>query len=643
MRSHRHRIGGGGSALAAGPFFILLLATGISARAADLHVSKLGDGSDGSSWAKAFKTVQAALSAIPDDHGGHRILVRPDAYMEANLYPAAKGANGAPNILEVDFDGALGSGATGLAILDCGDPEKGLKSVDWWSNFRASPDFSGVGWDRWVIRHVYAAGGDAGLFWDLPPKPEPFTLTVEDSVGIGRAFGGGVANFIARSDEPIVFRRCRLWSLDWWGDAAGAYVRAENKSMPERADITFDDCTLVGPDNALQAGNPGYGGATRVKLKGCRLVALNFSQPRGTPSTGIIYSTIDGALLHVDLEESILMGFKLFGAGKGEVKFSVSGWAEAYVQFEQALPEGIHRLGHWPAEVFGSILPPPRPEPLRALVREPGIVSDLCEVTPIVWKDRLCLMESVRPAAWGGQADYHLRLRDAETGTEIARWGEGYSLASAIVRGETLYCFASRFEKGDWNDVTLLKSADLKNWERAVVIEQEKEHLFNSSVCADADGYVMAYETNDPAYPAFSVKFARSRDLETWTKLPGVVFGTDRYTACPCIRFVSGRYYLMYLEHRTPRWFFETWLARSDNLKDWELAPGNPVLTPMPDEGINASDPDIVEFDGKTLLYYSVGDQRTWMKIKRGAYTGGMQPFFESFFEPKNRAAGSGR
>lgn len=30
-----------------------------------LYVSKLGDNSDGSTWAKAFTTLQAALSAVP--------------------------------------------------------------------------------------------------------------------------------------------------------------------------------------------------------------------------------------------------------------------------------------------------------------------------------------------------------------------------------------------------------------------------------------------------------------------------------------------------------------------------------------------------------------------------------------------------
>ena len=36
-----------------------------------LYVSKLGDNSDGLSWAKAFRTIQAALDAVPDDHGGN--------------------------------------------------------------------------------------------------------------------------------------------------------------------------------------------------------------------------------------------------------------------------------------------------------------------------------------------------------------------------------------------------------------------------------------------------------------------------------------------------------------------------------------------------------------------------------------------
>jgi alpha-L-fucosidase len=172
----------------------------------------------------------------------------------------------------------------------------------------------------------------------------------------------------------------------------------------------------------------------------------------------------------------------------------------------------------------------------------------------------------------------------------------------------------------------------LKEWQSKVVVTQENEHLFNSSVCAAGDHFVMAYESNDSKYVPFSVKFAVSPDLQNWTKVPDAVFGKDRYTACPCIRYVDGEYYLMYLEHRTPRWFFETYLARSKDLKSWELSPRNPLLTPRDNDGVNASDPDIVEFDGKTHLYYSVGDQQTWTKLKVATYPGSLSQFYKSQF-----------
>ena len=83
---------------------VLVGVSGVAVRPANaaapqktLYVSKLGDNSDGRSWATAFGTIQKALLAIPDASGGYRIAVRPDTYVEANLYPAFKGAAGAYN------------------------------------------------------------------------------------------------------------------------------------------------------------------------------------------------------------------------------------------------------------------------------------------------------------------------------------------------------------------------------------------------------------------------------------------------------------------------------------------------------------------------------------------------------------------
>ena len=625
------------------------LAQPISPHGATLYVSKLGDNSDGSSWAKAFTTIQQALDAIPDDRGGHQIVVRPDTYFEAMLSPAHKGAEGAYNELVGDVDGRLGSGTSGWVVIDSGDPgQKGFKSYDWWGPIRANsqgwspahtdPTFSAIVWDRWVLRNLYVTGGDGGIFFDLTNQVKPFTVVVEDCVSVGRAFGGGVGNCLSRPQEPITFRRCHLWALDWWGDTAGAYVRIENEAMPDRPDAVFEDCTMVGPQCALKSSNFGFHTYSHIKCVRCRLITLNFSQPQGTPTDGIIQSVQEGKLLHVDLEDCTLMGYKVFGVMVNkdtakDIRYTVKGDVKAYVQFQQEVPEGIHRLGHWPVEVFRALVPPSPAKPSVFTAKE-FVRRDLCELSPFIWQGRLCHMECVRPATGGTAKDYCLSFKDAETGEEFARFAEGYGLASLLVRGNTIYAFASRWDNGNWVDVTLFKSSDLKRWESKVVVQGENEGIFNTSVCQAPGGFVMAYESNDPAYPPFTVKFARSKDLENWTKLPESTFGTNRYTACPCLRYAGGYYYVLYLEHRTPRWFFETYITRSKDLRHWELSAANPVLTPDDlDEGINASDPELVEFEGKTYVYYAVGDQLTWMNTKRVTYPGSLRRFLESWFK----------
>lgn len=349
-------------------------APGYSGRVgATIHVSKLGDGSDGKTWATAFRTIQAGLDAVPDDAGGHRVIVRPDAYMEANLAPSRKGAEGAYNALVCDFDGSLGSGAKGWALIDAGDPATGFKSWDWWSSIRASDKhwptgnnretFSSIVWDRWSLRRVYATGGDAGLFWDLTSKSgEGFTVVVEDCVGIGRAFGGGVAYPKVRPHEPTVFRRCYFLALDWVGDTAAVLVGGSEDAMPDRPHAVFEDCTLVHPDNALALSYAGR--RTRVKLSRCRLVALNFTQPEmGGKSTGVICTQghAPGGSLHVDLEDCRLAGYSVLTPGPdGEATtLSTTGRNTAYLQFKQPTPEGFDRIGGWPADLFAAIAPPP--------------------------------------------------------------------------------------------------------------------------------------------------------------------------------------------------------------------------------------------------------------------------------------------
>jgi len=347
-----------------------------------IYVSKSGNNSDGSSWKKAYHNIQTALSAIPDDKGGHMVIIRPDTYVEANLYTAYKGAQGAYNLIIGDSDGHLGSGATGRIIIDAGDPQKGFKSYDWWGTIRSydkgwSPahtgqTFSSICWDRWILRNLYTSGSDAGFFWALTDKDgkgfalagnagEEFTVIVEDCVGIGRAFGGGIAYPLVRPDEPSVFRRSYFLALDWVGDAAAVLIGGSEEIMPASPHLILEDCTLVHPDNALATSYAGY--CSRVRAVRCRFIVLNFTQPEmGGKSTGIICTQghRPTGKLHIDLEDCILAGYSVFTPGEDSkaVTYTTKGKVQAYVQFTQSVPEGFERINLWPAQLFDCIAIP---------------------------------------------------------------------------------------------------------------------------------------------------------------------------------------------------------------------------------------------------------------------------------------------
>jgi len=369
-------------------------------RGKTIYVSKLGDNSDGSTWQKAFHTIQAALLVLPDNLGGHQVIIRPGTYVEANLYSGHPGARGAYNLMTGDCDGRLGSGATGWVIVDSScpgvavrtatelsskygnppfkiiqsdQPESGLKSVDWWGPVRCAPDYSTDDWDRWIWRNLYATGSEGGFGWAMTDRTGvELSGVMENCVGIGRFSGTCIAGHVGRKDEPILVRHCYFANLDWWGDAGGVYVRGHHTSMPDYPDAVFEDCTIVSPDNALQVAYPNFNMHTRVRFKDCRLITLSFSQPGGTPGSGIICCDIDGKYLHVDLEDCLLMGYRVFGRGSAEANkvagsgetdpsYSLKGKVSAYVHYRQPVPKGFERLGLWPVEVFSQLAPPMAP------------------------------------------------------------------------------------------------------------------------------------------------------------------------------------------------------------------------------------------------------------------------------------------
>jgi hypothetical protein len=628
-------------------------------RGVTLYVSKLGDNSEGRSWKTAFHTIQKALDTVPDDQGGHRIIVRPDTYVEANLAPAHQGAADAYNILRGDFDGRLGSGATGWTVIDSGDPQKGFKSWDWWGPIRASDKhwphghnqetFSSIVWDRWNLRYLYTAGGDGGFFWDLTNKSgEPFTVVVEDCVGTGRAFGGGVAYPIVRPAEPSVFRRCYFLALDWVGDTAAVLVGGWEKTMPEHPHVVFEDCTLVHLDNAVAISYASH--CARARFVNCRMIVLNFTQPEmGGKSTGIICTQghAPTGKLHVDLEDCILAGYSVFTAGEDRkaVSYTTKGKTRAYVQFKQDVPEGFERLGLWPADLFARIAPPRSPAPSHDNLSRPRLTKlpfawpKAMENTPIVFQGRplqvLNYRDDTKNHTDGYTKSMYLCILDLATGEQVCRFGEGHSFANAFVDGSQLHVFASEGTNRDWfQSLYHFSTTDLKTWKRELAIPREgSEHLFNASVCRDGKGFLMAYESNQPVQ--FCFKFARSGALSCWEKVPGLVFAGvhSEYSACPVIRYVAPYYYVIYLHAPIPdHKGYVSFLARSRDLTVWELSPFNPILEAGPGEGINNSDVDLFEWEGKTYVTYATGDQATWSAVRVAFYDGPMKEFFTSHF-----------
>ena len=143
----------------------------------------------------------------------------------------------------------------------------------------------------------------------------------------------------------------------------------------------------------------------------------------------------------------------------------------------------------------------------------------------------------------------------------------------------------------------------------------------------------MAYESDKPV--SFCFKFARSKDLSKWEKIPGLAFTGEKkeYSACPVIRYIKPYYYAIYLHAAIPGhngWV--SFLARSKDLATWQLSPHNPILEACKGEGSNNSDVDLIEIDGKTYVYYFTGDQQTWGNLQRAVYPGPMRAFFESYF-----------
>lgn len=297
-------------------------------------------------------------------------------------------------------------------------------------------------------------------------------------------------------------------------------------------------------------------------------------------------------------------------------------------------------------------------EAQRPLIVKHGTIDlDLVETTPVVFKDRLYRYEYVRqrykPNTTG---DSYFRFIDVQTGKPTPGFAKGFHLGSAFAHEDTMYVTGTDAWGGQ--KVEIFWSTDLVNWKSKNALDLERYKIFNTSICKvgdqkTADEYVMMFEIGAPREEtgaAFTARFAKSKDLKTWNLTPAeCVYAKDRYTAPHCLRYLDGYFYNFYLESHEG---YEMRVVRSKDLVHWEPSPLNPVLRHSPEdqkianpnltpqqraivegaENRNNSDIDFCEYEGRTIITYSWGNQKGVEFLAEASYAGSVKSLLQGFF-----------
>lgn len=330
-------------------------------------------------------------------------------------------------------------------------------------------------------------------------------------------------------------------------------------------------------------------------------------------------------------------------AGRGSFVIAASGADALTVAGDLAAQYGL-KNGE---PTFAS----PVDETRRPLIRKLGTVDlDLVETTPIVVSNRLWRFEWVREGYWDNKRKTnYFRFRDPASGEVTDAFADGHEFGSAFVNDGVVYVTGTRRP----GEVNVFSSRDLKNWEKWNAIPAGKYSIFNTSVCKAADEFVLMFEIDKPleeAGVAFTARFAKSKDLRTWTMTPPECnYAKDRYTAPHCLRWLDGWFYDFYLEAHDG---YEMRVVRSRDLVKWEASRLNPVLkasaedrrianAKMPDAqrvrvanavNLNNSDIDFCEFNGQLRITYSWGNQQGMEHLAEAIYDGSEAEFLRGWF-----------
>lgn len=309
--------------------------------------------------------------------------------------------------------------------------------------------------------------------------------------------------------------------------------------------------------------------------------------------------------------------------------------------------------------------------PKKPIIRKLGTIecNNIVETTPLVYRGELYRFEVVRRISFTSEnacADWSkiddlpcLRFIHVRTNTPTPCFAQGHSFGFAYAENDVMYVVTGSCANWGSDGLIFYRSTDLINWEQYSSIELPGWKIFNMNIAKMNDIYTLLIEISAPAEECgkpFTFRFLQSSDLTNWTLTPSdCVFQKDRYAGSPSIYAFEGDpyYYVGYLE-AYPNSCYANCIARSKDLKSWEYSPINPVLmyddaedkkigspflTPSDRARINAalninnSDMELCEYLGRTIIYYSWGDQKGTEFLAEACYEGGMHEFLRAFFE----------
>ncbi len=302
------------------------------------------------------------------------------------------------------------------------------------------------------------------------------------------------------------------------------------------------------------------------------------------------------------------------------------------------------------------------------IVRLGTAACDLIETTPVPFKGELYRFEYVRGKEvkeryTTGQYSCS-RIVNVRTGEEMSRFAYRHQFGSAFADGDVVYssCVRSNLNNPEaWggDTIDIYRSADLREWECISTISLPGWAFYNTNLCRKGNVYTLLAEIAAPEEecgPApFTFRFFRSENMTDWELLPQeYAFQKDRYAGSPSIYSVEGDpyYYVGYLEEYPDERYANS-LARTLDFISWEYSPINPVL--MYDEAedkktqnlgftraelariraaldINNSDMELCEYEGRTIIFYSWGNQHGNEFFATAYYDGSLKEFLQAYF-----------